>query len=771
MSSLFGWIVGPLLTVSMIVAPAAALAEPTPDSGPGYVGSSACKTCHAEQYRSWLGSHHDLAMQAATDATVLGDFGGRVFEHRGVRSRFFRDGPRFMVETQGADGAQHVYEVGFTFGVAPLQQYLVGFPDGRYQALTVAWDSRPAEAGGQRWFSLYPDEDVPPGDELHWLSSAHNWNFACAECHSTNLRKGYDSAQDRYATTWSEIDVGCEACHGPASRHVELAEAAGRGESAAYPADHGLVVQLAPGATWSAAEGSDTAVRTSAAKGASQLELCGRCHARRSQLSEDYRHGAPLSDSHRVALLEDGLYFPDGQMLDEVYVYGSFRQSRMHAAGVTCSDCHEPHSLKIRRAGNALCTACHKAEAYDSSRHHFHPAGGDGSACVDCHMPARTYMVVDPRRDHSFRIPRPDLAASLGVPDVCSGCHKGRSAAWAAQQIRQWYGADRREGFQTYAAAFAAARADQADAPERLAALAVDPAAPAIARATALGALGAHLGPGSIQAVVNGLYAEDALERRAAVEALARLDRDTRWKLLVPLLADPVRGVRIAVAVALSDVRVAELEAADRPRLQRVFDEYLAAERLNADRAEHWVNLAGFHARQGMIDESERAFGEALRRDPGYLPAYVNQADLLRTLDREADAERVLRAGIAARPNAASLHHALGLLMIRTGRTEAAMESLKTAYEFAPEAPRFGYVYGVALDSTGAAPQALKVWEAVAGRHPNDRDSLQALAVGLHRQGLNEQALGYAERLRQLLPGNRSVVELIETIRADQTQR
>jgi predicted CXXCH cytochrome family protein len=755
----------------LVAVPGAPSAAPPSHETPGYVGSAACRSCHAEQFKAWTGSHHDLAMQPATEATVLGDFNDRVFEHRGVRTRFYRARQRFMVETQGKDGGQHSYEIAYTFGVSPLQQYLVGFPDGRYQALTVAWDTRPAEHGGQRWFSLYPDEDTPPGDELNWLAPAHTWNTACAECHSTNLRKGYDAAQDSFGTTWSDIDVGCEACHGPGARHVQLAGAAHTGDRNSYPAGHGLVVQLGGGATWRLTGDGTTAERVAEARGAAETELCGRCHARRSQLTEDYRYGAPLSDSHRVSLLEKGLYYPDGQIQDEVYVYGSFRQSRMYAAGVTCSDCHEPHSLKLRRDGNALCTGCHKAQVYDSTSHHFHKMDGKGAACVACHMPARTYMVVDRRRDHSFRIPRPDLAASLGVPDVCTGCHPDRDADRASAQIRNWYGRNRRTGFQHYAGTLAAARNDAGDAGDRLANLAVDATAPAIARATALEALSAYPGPSSRQALMKGLHAGDALERIAAVAALAGQERDVRWKLLSPLLGDPVLGVRIAVAEGLADIPLTSLEPAARPGLQRVFDEYVAAARLNADRAGEWVNLAGFRARQGKTAAAEAAYGEALKRNPRDVPAYVNQADLYRTLGREGDAERVLRTGIALLPRAASLRHALGLLLIRTQRMDQAMAELKAAYELGGRTARFGYIYGVALDSTGDPDRALHVWRSVLDQHPNDRDSLQALALGLYRQGAYTQALPFAERLAGLMPGDRGVRQLVDAIRGAERGR
>jgi hypothetical protein len=112
----------------------------------------------------------------------------------------------------------------------------------------------------------------------------------------------------------------------------------------------------------------------------------------------------------------------------------------MYRRGVTCMDCHEPHALKLRAEGNAPVRAVTAAAAFDTGQHHFHKAGSKGAQCVECHMPAQAYMVVDPRRDHSIRVPRPDLSESLGTPNACTGCHEDRRPRWAASAMDQWYG-------------------------------------------------------------------------------------------------------------------------------------------------------------------------------------------------------------------------------------------------------------------------------------------------------------------------------------------
>ncbi|MFG0284248.1 MAG: HEAT repeat domain-containing protein [Phycisphaerales bacterium JB039] len=736
-----------------------------------YIGADACIECHAEAYDAWRGSHHDLAMQPATEDTVLGDFNDATFSWQGVTTRFFRREGRYLIETQGPDSQQREYEVEYTFGAIPLQQYLISLPDGRRQAFTIAWDTRPEAEGGQRWFHLYPDEQTPPGDELHWAAPVHTWNSACAECHSTNLQKGYDLASDTYDTTWSEVNVSCEACHGPASRHAAIAAATDGQRERGYPLNHGLVIDLAGAGRWRLDPGAPVAVLEAAAGGASEVESCARCHSRRTQIAAEYEFAEPLSETHRVQLLGERYYFPDGQIRDEVFVYGSFRQSRMYHFGVTCSDCHEPHNLKLRAPGNTMCANCHAPDIYDTPDHHFHEKGTDGASCAECHMPNRTYMVVDPRRDHSIRIPRPDLSVAIGTPNACNVCHTEETAQWSLDAVEKWYGADRKLGHQSYGLTFHAARQGAAGAGDMLAELALDTDAPAIARATAIEELAGWLSPASLPAIEAGLAAEDPLMRRAAAEALRAVDPQMRWELVSPLLTDRVHGVRIAAAEALSDFRLQDVAGADRQALQTAFEEYLAAERLNADRAEHWVNLAGFHFRQGDIPEAERCFQEARRRDRSFVPIYVNQADMYRALGRDAEGERILREGLARAPQSAPLHFSLGLLLVRTGQRDAALGELAAASRLEPADPHLGYVYGVALDSTGQRPRAIEIWEDVISRHPNQRDLLRALAMALMESGEPARAWPHARRLAELEPDDPKVAALAEAIRRAATSQ
>ncbi len=733
---------------------------------PAYVGRTACAECHQVQDQLFKGSHHDLAMDVADELTVLGDFNDAIFSHEGVTSTFSRRDGAFLVETEGPDGTLHEYEIKYVFGVTPLQQYLIEFPGGRLQTLGIAWDSRPVEAGGQRWFHLYPNERLEPGDPLHWTGRSQNWNYMCAECHSTDLRKNYDLGTDGYQTAWEEIDVSCEACHGPGAEHVRWARAVAEGTTPAEGGSMGLAVRLkeSDGGEWILDTETGNAKRSVPRTSHAQIETCARCHSRRGQINGTYVHGKPLLDTHRLATLDPGLYHPDGQILDEVYVYGSFIQSKMYHEGVTCSDCHDPHSLKVNAPGNALCSRCHLPDRYDTPAHHFHEADGPGSQCVSCHMPTKTYMVVDPRLDHSMRVPRPDLSVRLGTPNACTACHTEESAEWAADAVATWYGPDRRQEHH-YGEAIALGRSGAPGAEQALIELVGNRSAPGIARATAATLLGDFVSPRSLPALELALRDPDPLVRQAAVAALEGLGPANVNSLIAPLLEDPVRVVRMEAARVLGPLPAEQVVS---PRegqtLQAAVREYVDSLMFNADQPESHVMLGNFALRCGDRDRAEASYRMALRLDPRSVPARVNLADFYRGQQRDDLGEGVLREAIEIEPMNAMAHHTLGLLLARQRKTAEALEELQLAAQLDPENARFGYVYGVALDSSGQKAQALVELEQCHWQHPYDRDILVAL-VTFHREAGREQdALEYARRLLELSPQDPGYHQLVESL-------
>lgn len=678
-----------------------------------YVGSQSCAACHEKEYAAWRGSHHDLAMQEANAQTVLGDFNDTRFTHQGVTSRFFRRDGKFFVNTDGADGRLRDYEIKYTFGVTPLQQYLIEFPGGRYQMLGIAWDARPKAQGGQRWFHLYPNDKLKPGDALHWTGIDQVWNYQCAECHSTNLRKNYIADTRTYKTTFSEINVTCESCHGPGSSHVTWANDSAKDKSGGL----GLTVLFRDrkDAGWTMNEATGTARRTGPTGTREEVETCAFCHARRGVVHEGHRPGRPIADTHRVALLDEGLYHADGQIRDEVYEYGSFRQSKMYRAGVTCSDCHDPHTLKHRAQGNALCTQCHKTERYNTPAHHHHTPDSKGASCISCHMMQRSYMVVDPRRDHSFRAPRPDLSVKLGTPNTCNDCHADRDTRWAEAAFFEWYG---RKDRPHYAEAFHAARHRLSGAGDALARLVREPGTPDVVRATAVAHLAGYLSPSLLPVLKQAVNDADPQVREAAIIAAMTLEPAQRLSVIESLLADPVRTVRIEAGRALAAVPEQTLKPEQRAARDQAVEEYREAQRVNADRPEAWLNLGNLEYETGNPAQAERDFRAALELDPVWEPAYANLADLLRATGRDVEGEKLLRDGIKRLPNAAALHHALGLLEVRRKNMSAALVSLKRAGELDA---RYGYVYAVALMETGRAGDALAVAEAALARVPGDR--------------------------------------------------
>jgi tetratricopeptide (TPR) repeat protein len=728
--------------------PAGSAAEPA-----RFVGREACAPCHRREEELFRGSDHDLAMAVADETTVLGDFGGRRFTSSGVTSTFFRRDGKFLVRTDGPGGKLREYEVAYTFGVYPLQQYLIAFPGGRYQALGIAWDSRPREQGGQRWFHLYPSERIAHDDPLHWTGPYQNWNFMCAECHSTGLSKGYRPDEDRYETTWSEIDVSCEACHGPGSAHVAWGKAVEAGLASRGGPD-GLVVHLkdpARDAFWEFDIARGIARRSAPRTSWTELETCARCHARRSLADEDYVHGRPLLDTHRPALLDDPLYYPDGQIQDEVYEYGPFLQSRMHQEGVTCSDCHDPHSLAVPVSPDAVCSRCHLQEKFNTPAHHFHKPRSEGARCVECHMPARRYMVVDPRRDHSFRVPRPDLSMKIGVPNACNQCHRDRPARWAAEAAARWW----RPGKQAephYGEAIHAGRAALAGAEGLLARLAGDTSRPAIVRATALSLLRRYPSPRSRGTVERSLRDPDPLVRLAALGPAADLPPPDRVRLVVPLLADPVRAVRADAARALALQQREELTPEQQAAFATAFAEWQRAQAANLDRAEGRLNLGVLAAQQRRLEDARREYEAALRLNPWLPPVYINLADLFRQKGRDDEGEKLLRRGLAVQPKDADLHYALGLLLVREKRLGEALASLERAAALRPEDAGYSYVFAIALQSAGQIPRALSVLERAHREHPGDAQVLQTLAI-LHRdRGEVAEAAAYARKLVEAVP-------------------
>jgi len=635
-------------------------------------------------------------MQPARRDTVLAPFAGERLRHGKVTSSFQQEGGKFVVQTDGADGRLQRFEVLHTFGLYPLQQYLVALDGGKVQALATAWDSRPKAQGGERWFHLQGPQGVAAGDELHWTQRQSNWNTMCAECHSTDFQKRYDPAAKTFNSSFAEMNVGCEACHGPASRHVDWAQngaktGTDKGLSVDFSARHGVAWPIDP-TTGSAGPTSLVAGPTEAR---SEVQVCARCHAHRSQEWPDYSAGQPLADSHRISTLAQGLFESDGQMRAEVFNHASFLQSKMFEKGVTCSHCHAPHSGQLRAPGNAVCAQCHDAQRFDAPAHHHHAQGSAGAQCTSCHMPTTTYMQVDPRHDHSLRVPRPDLGLARGTPDACSSCHRKQGTAWVAAAAQRWYP----QLFQRPTPLADALHAQEKNLPQArslLLAVVSDPAQSAIARASALARLAGPWNVAEAQAVQAATRDPEGLVRAAAVDVLQQAPLPQRSAWLPPLLHDPLRTVRMAAARALADVPPDQWDAATATAQQAALQDYVRGQQANADRPEALNNLALLYATQGDLDTARTALQQALAAAPDFVATRLNLADVLRAQRQEPQALQVLEEAARAQPDSAAVWYALGLARHRAGRPERALQALQKATLLAPQEQAYAYALGLA---------------------------------------------------------------------------
>jgi len=711
-----------------------------------FVGRQKCIDCHKAEYDKWKGSHHDLSMDIANETNVLADFNDTEFEHSGTISRFYKKNRKFYVNTTGPDGKMDDFEITYTFGAYPLQQYLVPFPGGRLQCLTIAWD-----VVKKKWYHLYPDQDIPVNDWLHWTNQAQNWNGMCAECHSTHLIKGYIQETDTYHTTWSEIDVSCEACHGPASKHVEWAE----------------MPEMARPET----ENFGLVAKTRDLNSRQMVELCARCHARRSFLG-DYRHPQKdVLDAMLPQLLSVGMYFPDGQILEEDYVYGSFLQSKMYNNNVRCSDCHDVHSIKRVKDGNDLCLQCHRAPVYDSKAHHFHKQKGEkgdpvkladgtvfevgeGAKCENCHMPGRYYMGIDYRLDHSIRVPRPDLSIADKTPNACNRCHADKDVQWSVNYTTKWYGQTRKPHYGT---AMAAAREGKPDAVDILVKIADDALLPVIVRATAVSMLISCPEEKSIQALQRALADDESLIRHSAIRTLDRfpLDEKQRLRYAVPLLYDPVKGVRMEAAMCLSPLPKEKLKDNEKKLFEIALAEYKDAMAYSGDFPQSQFNQGLLYANLGDLNKAEQHYKRSIAIDALFFPAKVNLAMLYNRQGRNEPAEALLKQALEIRPDLPDLAYSLGLLLVEKNELHEAARYLKIAAEGMPARARVHYNLGLLLQRLGRTSEAEKSLLYALNIEPDNMDYLYAMADFYMKQRQWKAAKHIAEKMIEKHPNQR----------------
>ncbi len=726
-----------------------------------------CLGCHQTQTEQWKLSDHYMAMALPNAKIVLGNFNQQTATHYNQKAIFFMHNDKYMVtvfdnassevaDAQNGDKTSKYLEsasknvpkdessdtnngetftVKYTFGHYPLQQYLVETQSGRLQVIPFAWDSRPENEGGQRWYHNYSHEQINANDRLHWRQPLQNWNGMCADCHSDELTRNYNVDTNSFNTQYSGINVGCVSCHGVMDEHV---------------LDGGYVPSQTPNmgakhvnslnGQWQLIEKAKTAVWKGPARNNEFMQTCYACHSLRSPLTDGFKATEPFLDQFSPSLITDPLYFADGQIKEEVYVYGSFLQSKMYSKGVNCLDCHDPHTMKIKIEGNGLCLQCHKSSEFDTPSHHKHDALTPGAQCVNCHMPDRIYMGVDKRRDHSFSIPRPDLSNTFNTPNACVDCHVEETADWAAKKLNEWFGAPR--SLSTNQHNLLKLRHGQSILLQAHLNIVNDASIDVITRASALEMLQRSSAVLLPEQIADFVAHENDLIRLAAARAAVRIEPPQRGALITPLLSDKLRAIRVASAQALVGVPLKQHELS---AFSSAMAELLSANETSAWRGEGRINIGSAAIANNDFIGGEMAYKATVKIDPYFAPGYINLADLYRAKQREDLVDKVLSEGIANNPDSADLAYSYGLHLVRTKKMAEAIAAFKQAIALDVSNPQFAYTYVLALDGGGQSAQALIELKQLIGQYQYTQ-SLKELGLYLAQKNNNRVDFQYFER-------------------------
>lgn len=697
-----------------------------------FAGSMACKECHESEYEAWKLSDHYKSMQVADMQSVLGDFNNAVFKSKGFTNRMFQNDSTFYMVLENRNGNPDTFSVRYTFGYYPLQQYIIEFPDGRYQCTHVAWDSME-----NKWFDLYPDLEIHHSEWLHWSGGAQTWNNMCADCHSTNLQKNYQAESDSYHTTWDEINVSCEACHGPGSEHIRLARADAKPE-------------LVNSSVFLGAFSSQQ----------EQMQFCARCHSRRSQLTNSFNFEEHWMQQYSPEILRPDLYYADGQILDEVYVWGSFTQSRMYREGVRCLDCHDPHTYRRKMEGNLLCLQCHDLQTYDNKSHHFHEPGSDGAKCESCHMPGRYYMVNDYRPDHSFRVPRPDLSVKYDVPNACNRCHEDQSFQWASDWVNTWYGNKR----QFHYSEILLRAVHLESSPKEIAHFTTIDTIPDIAKATALFHLENYAGEEAFRALLGSLQHPAALVRRTAVEGLGLYNIEEYKTNMMKSLFDTVKMVRLAAYNALSGTDISFASAGDVAQYNRVSEEFFETSTLNSDFPSGKLYLGQYYQRAGQTDQAQEYYEKAIADDNYQNMARMNLSLIYNSQNRNQEAAGLLKKVIEQEPDYDYAFYSLGLLYAEINRPDSAIIFLEKSIEKNLQNAAAYYNLGLLYQQQNQATKAENTFLRGIKNIPGNERLLYALTHFYLQERNREQAKRYALELNRLFPGRQDYIGLLELI-------
>ena len=691
-----------------------------------FVGSVSCKTCHQEEFNDWQNSHHDQAMKIADSTTILADFNNNSFKNHNVTSTFYKKNDGYYVKIEGDNGEFQDYKIVYTFGVTPLQQYIIAFPNGAFQCLQTAWDTEK-----NVWFDLQKDLELKSDEWIHWSGGAMRWNTACADCHSTDVRKNYNEETNTYNTTFSEINVSCESCHGPSSEHNKYYQDSIEG--------------IPPPKLYMTKDMASTEV----------VDKCARCHSRRTQLTKYFDYEGHFLDHYDPALLNYPTYELDGQIKDEDYVYGSFIQSKMYHNNVSCKNCHNPHSLKLIQTGNALCMTCHLPK-YNTQEHHYHKPDTDGSQCINCHMTGKYYMGNDFRRDHSFRIPRPDQTLKYGTPNACNECHKDKDAKWASDFIIEKYGKERLDHFSDYL--LAGSQGDN----EAYKTLFSQKKYPEIARATALNQYSNEvLSDAQLNDLLRFLKDSSAMVRNEAIKSFEKASNPNYSKFIEPLLKDSIRLVRISAARYFNSVNSLVTESEPFKAAQK---EYLEALDMVSDFAGGQHQIALYYQAKGNIEKAMEAYKKSIKIDNYYNQSRMNLALLYYQMGNLEETEKLYLKVIEQEPDFGYAYYMLGLAYNEMGKTEEAKKYLLEASVKDPNNINAIYNYSILLQKENDFSGSVKFLNKALQRFPDSERLLYAkLSALLNTRQFND-AYDVCSKLIKIAPQNQEYRQVMDML-------
>ena len=720
-----------LLGVQLLPNAQAIEAEPHYFEKKEAVSNQQCTTCHQQQTHDWQASDHAKAMSVANKETILADFNHVNVEHYGQKAFFFIKNNQYQV-TISYDSNVDTYPIKYTFGHYPLQQYLVEVETGKLQVLPFAWDSREKADGGQRWFHNYSQEEISPEDRLHWRQPLQNWNGMCADCHSDGLKRNYNVDNNSFSSTWDNINVGCLSCHGNMTHHEN--------KSPKRNISHDILSKNHPTGQWLRTLGEKTASWQGEKRDNSFMDTCFACHSLRTPLTDGIDPEKPFLHQFTPQLLAAPMYYADGQIKEEVYVYGSFLQSKMYAAGVNCLDCHDKHTMKLKVEGNGLCLQCHGSEVYNVKEHHQHSDDSTGAQCVNCHMPTKRYMGVDDRRDHSFKIPRPDVSEAFKTPNACTNCHEGKSNQWASDNLIKWHGEPKT--ISNSKVSLMRLNSGQPIALKDHLNIISDVQLDVISRATAIQLLPYSSQNLSADILAPYLLHKEDLIRLSAASAATLLAPIDRVKLLTPLLKDPNKAIRVNAARSLLDNKVL---TANKTAFDQAFKELQHANTINSWRAEGRMNQGITAIQRGDLITAEVAFRTSINIEPYFDTGYINLADVYRSLNKPAQVSSVLLKGMNKLPKSGLMKYAYGLHLVRQKSLDKAIAFFDESLALSPDNAQYAYTYILAMDSAGHSTKALMKLKLLITTYA-DKQQLKELGLYLSQKLNNRIDYNYFSR-------------------------